>query len=113
MFGALTADDYSEGHATNWLRETVDAHRPIVDGALANVFERVIARRQPETANAMAALSAQGYVPHLCGAGPSFFLIAPPEREIDGISDRIRELGFEPRLVRTLQRAAALTIERI
>jgi 4-diphosphocytidyl-2-C-methyl-D-erythritol kinase len=113
MFAALTPDHYSEGHATNWLRETVDARRPIVDGALMNVFERVIAREQPETANAMSALSAQGHVPHLCGAGPSFLLLAPAEQEIGGISDRIRELGFEPRLVRTLPRAASLAIERL
>jgi hypothetical protein len=73
----------------------------------------VIAREQPETANAMSALSAQGHVPHLCGAGPSFLLLAPAEQEIGGISDRIRELGFEPRLVRTLPRAASLAIERL
>ena len=113
MFAALTPVDYTEGHATNWLREAVDARRPIVDGALMNVFERVIARQQPETANAMAALSAQRHVPHLCGAGPSFFLLAPSERDIDGISGRIRKLGFKPRVVRTLPRSASIAIERI
>jgi 4-diphosphocytidyl-2-C-methyl-D-erythritol kinase len=113
MFAALSPDDYSEGHATHWLREAIDAGRAVTDGAMMNVFERVIAAQQPETANAMAALAAQGYVPHLCGAGPSFMLLAAPEHDIDGLAERIRQLGFEPRRARTLTRAAALAIERI
>ncbi len=108
MYGALTPDDYSDGYVSIGVREIVEASRPVVDADLANVFERVTAELQPETAIAMDALRAQGHVPHLAGSGPSFYLIEPAS---DSLTDRIRDLGFEPRLVASLPRAAALRIE--
>lgn len=111
MYAALTPDDYSDGDATIGVRETVEAGRLIADAALTNVFERVVAAMQPETANAMNALRAQGYAPHLCGSGPSFFLLAKDEGAIEAMSDRITQLGFEPRITRTLSRTDATRIE--
>ncbi|HEY7801735.1 MAG TPA: 4-(cytidine 5'-diphospho)-2-C-methyl-D-erythritol kinase [Dehalococcoidia bacterium] len=108
MFGALSPDNFSEGEATLGLREAVDAARPLSDAELSNVFERVIATTQPETALAIDALSAQGVVPHLAGAGPSFFLLLRDASAFDAISPRVRDLGFEPQLVQALPRADAL-----
>jgi 4-diphosphocytidyl-2-C-methyl-D-erythritol kinase len=113
MYAALSPDDFSEGDATIGAREIVASGRPMIDEAFANVFERVVTRMQPETANAMAALRAQGYAPHLCGSGPSFFLLSRRHDEIPALSDRILELGFEPRVTRTLSRAEALRVERL
>jgi len=110
MYAALSPDDYSDGDATIGVRETVEAGRMILDEELYNVFERVASSMQPETEKAMDALRAQGHTPHLCGSGPSFFLLhEEPQRSV--LSDRIRELGFEPIAVRTMSRAAALRIE--
>ena len=51
----------------------------------------------------MDALRAQGYVPHLCGAGPSFFLLLAGGADgATTLSARIAELGFEPRAMRAL-----------
>jgi 4-diphosphocytidyl-2-C-methyl-D-erythritol kinase len=113
MYAALTPNHYSEGDATLGVRETIEMLRPVTDGQLANVFERVIDEMQPLTANAMIALKAQGYAPHLCGSGPSFFLLVDDERALAELSDRIAQLGFEPRVARVLARADATRIERL
>jgi 4-diphosphocytidyl-2-C-methyl-D-erythritol kinase len=113
MYAALTPDDYSEGDASTGGREAIDAGRALVDAQLANVFERVIAGMQPDTANAMNALRAQGYAPHLCGSGPSFFLLVADDSTIGAVSERITRLGFGPHRVQALPRRDATRIERI
>jgi 4-diphosphocytidyl-2-C-methyl-D-erythritol kinase len=106
MYEALTPAMYGEGDATLGVREVIEAGRPLEDGHLANVFERVPEQMQPERGRAFDALQADGLRPHLAGSGPSFFLLA------DGVDDarveeRMRALGFEPLRARTLRRDAA------
>jgi 4-diphosphocytidyl-2-C-methyl-D-erythritol kinase len=112
MFAALSPDDFSEGYVTIGLADAVEAGRSIVEAELNNVFERVTTLMQPETENAMDALRALGAAPHLCGAGPSFFVLLDSARD-DVLQARVRALGFEPRVVRTLSREDALRIERL
>ena len=112
MFEALTPDHFSEGSATIGVRETVVARRRVTEPELENVFERVTAKVQPHTEVAMDALRAEGLAPHLAGAGPSFFLLLDDTaRGRDEMLRRIRGLGFEPRVVRTLSRSRALRLE--
>lgn len=114
MFRALTPDHYAEGDATLGVRETVQAGRMIVDEDLNNTFEHVVTTMLPETEKAMEALRALGYVPHLAGAGPSFFLLYPGGADLaHELSGRIRELGFEPRPAHALRRELALRIEDV
>ena len=113
MFAELTPADYSEGYVTIGLGETAVAGHQIVDDGLNNVFERVAATLEPETANAMTALRAIGCTPHLAGAGPSFFLLVENEAQATPLADRIDELGFEARMVHTLSREDATRIERV
>jgi len=113
MYAALKPAQYSEGDATIGVRETVEAGRELADAELANVFEHVVAEMQPDTANAMNALRAQGLAPHLCGSGPSFFVLVPDDRAVEDVHKRIRATGFAPRSTRALPRAAATAIERI
>ncbi|MBF6599681.1 MAG: 4-(cytidine 5'-diphospho)-2-C-methyl-D-erythritol kinase [Dehalococcoidia bacterium] len=113
MFDALSPDDFSEGDATFGLREAVEAGRALSDGELMNVFERVLTKQQPDTALALDALAAQGQAAHLAGAGPSFFLLLDRRADAAALSARVRDLGFEPRRVRALGRAAALRTEDV
>lgn len=115
MFDALTPDDYGEGSVTAGLEDVVEAGRSVVDGEMNNVFERVIARLHPETQIAMDALRAQGLAPHLAGSGPSFFVLLDPlaRHGAEALVDRVRSLGFEPRIVRALPRDEALRIEEL
>lgn len=115
MFDALTPDEYGEGSVTAGLEDVVEAKRVVVDEEMANVFERVIARLHPETQNAMDALRAQGLSPHLAGSGPSFFVLLEPQAHhaAEALSDRVRSLGFEPHIVRTMPRVEALRIEEL
>lgn len=114
MFRALSQDHFAEGYVTIGVREIVEKGRMIVDEDLNNVFEHVTARMQPETEIAMEALRAQGRTPHLAGAGPSFYLLLPDGAEgAHDLSRRIEDLGFEPRVVRTLPREEALRIEEM
>jgi hypothetical protein len=86
----------------------------IQDAHLSNVFERVTSRQQPDTERAMDALRAQGYVPHLAGAGPSFFLLYGGGADLaHELGNRIRELGFEPVTTHTLARARALAMREL
>jgi 4-diphosphocytidyl-2-C-methyl-D-erythritol kinase len=109
MYSALGPGDYTEGDASAEVEDVVRAAREVYDGAIANVFERVLATAMPESARAMAALRDGGLSPHLAGAGPSFFAIAAHDRE--KLIERIDEVGLEPRVVRTLSRVDALRVE--
>jgi len=110
MYEALKPAWFSEGYVTIGLEDAVEAHREITDGELANVFERALSSMQPETERAMDALRAQGLQPHLAGSGPSFYLLTGTNVETERLSQRIADLGFEPRVVRTLPRGEALRI---
>ena len=114
MFGALSPHDFAEGYVTIGVRETVEAGRMLGDDDLANVFERVTSKMQPETELAMQALRADGYAPHLCGAGPSFFLLYGGGADLaHELSGRIRGLGFEARPVHALKRERALRLQEL
>jgi 4-diphosphocytidyl-2-C-methyl-D-erythritol kinase len=112
MFRALTPEHYGDGYVTIGLEDVVEAGRNVVDAKMNNVFERVVGRLHPETKIAMDALRAQQRTPHLAGAGPSFFVL------LDGgdpgaLCDRVRALGFEPRVLHALSRDDALAIEEL
>jgi 4-diphosphocytidyl-2-C-methyl-D-erythritol kinase len=111
MFRALAPAFFSDGEVTIGLCNAVDAGRRLNGEELNNVFEHVLAETQPQTALAMDALIDQRVIPHLAGAGPSFFVLLEDEREAPALSKRIGELGFEARLVHALKRADALVIE--
>jgi 4-diphosphocytidyl-2-C-methyl-D-erythritol kinase len=111
MFDALAPNDFSEGYVTIGLADAVESSHQIDDAMLNNVFERVTAKMQPETENAMDALRALNYSPHVAGAGPSFFVLLPDETQRRALELRIKDLGFEPRMVHALPRTDALRIE--
>jgi len=112
MFAALTPAHFSDGDVTIGVREVVVSGRMIADENLNNVFDRVVGTMQPATELAMDALRAQGYVPHLAGAGPSFFLLYPGGADVEReLAERVDRAGFEARPVRALSRAEALRIE--
>jgi 4-diphosphocytidyl-2-C-methyl-D-erythritol kinase len=114
MFDALTPEHFAEGYVTIGMQEIVESGRMIVDDSLNNTFQHVTGKVQPETELAMDALRAQEYMPHLAGAGPSFFLLFPGGADLaDELSRRVRELGFEPRLTHVLRRERALRIEQL
>jgi 4-diphosphocytidyl-2-C-methyl-D-erythritol kinase len=113
MFAALTPDHFAEGYVTIGLADAVESGHTITEGMLNNVFEHVTLKLQPETELAMDALRAQRYTPHLCGAGPSFFVLLEDASQQRALELRIRELGFEPAIVHALGRAEALRIEEL
>ena len=113
MFRALSSAFFSDGEVTLGLHDAVDAGRRLNGEELNNVFELVLAETQPDTALAMDALIDQRVMPHLAGAGPSFFVLLEDDREVPALSKRIAELGFEARLVHALPREDALAIEEV
>ena len=114
MFAALTPDDYADGDVTLGVRETVEAGRMIHDELLNNVFEHVTRRMQPDAERAMNALRSEGYAPHLCGAGPSFFLLYGGGADhADALARRFRETGLEPCPTHAIRRKQALRIEEL
>lgn len=114
MFDALTPDHFAEGYVTIGVQETVQAGRMIHDDLLNNAFEHVTSKMQPDTERAMDALRAEGYVPHLCGAGPSFFLLYGGGADYaDVLARRLRETGFEAQPTYALRRDQSLRVEEL
>jgi 4-diphosphocytidyl-2-C-methyl-D-erythritol kinase len=114
MFAALSQDFFADGYVTDGVRDAVRARRELVDEELNNVFEHVTAQMQPDTELAMDALRAEGFAPHLAGAGPSFFLLVRNDAApVTDLHARIRSLGFEPRPVQVLSRERALHMQEI
>ena len=111
---ALTPDDYGDGDVSIGVRETVEAGRMLHDEMLNNVFEHVTPRLQRDTERAMAVLRVEGYAPHLCGAGPSFFMLYGGGADhADLLARRIRETGFEPMPVHAVGRGESLRMEEL
>lgn len=114
MFSALTPEHFVEGYVTIGVQETVTAGRMIHDDLLNNAFEHVTSKMQPDTERAMDALRAEGYVPHLCGAGPSFFLLYGGGADhADVLARRVREIGFEAHPTYALRRDQSLRVEEL
>jgi 4-diphosphocytidyl-2-C-methyl-D-erythritol kinase len=111
MYRALQPHDYTEGDASDEFEDIARAQHEVNDGAIANVFERVLLTSMPATARAMAALRDGGFSPHLAGSGPSFFSLSDDQRE--SLIERIRGLDLVPRIVRALPREDALRIEEL
>lgn len=111
MYAALSPDDFSDGYVSIGVRDVVQAGRLLGDGDVNNVFERVLARQMPETERAMDALRAEGYAPHLCGSGPSFYLLYPGGADLAAtLSRRVAETGFVPMATHCISRERALAV---
>jgi 4-diphosphocytidyl-2-C-methyl-D-erythritol kinase len=113
MYGALTADDFTDGSRTNACVAAVLEGRPLHDEDLYNAFERVAYERfEGLEAYREALLSAGARAVHLAGAGPALFTLAAGEASARGMLGRLHPgLSGQAFVARTLGSAEALAEE--
>ena len=79
MYAALGAGRYGDGSRSEALAARLRAGEPVRDGDLENVFEAVLGDVDAEAGEAFARAGGLGFGrPHLCGAGPAFFILRDP-----------------------------------
>lgn len=110
MYGALTAEDFSDGARTSALAARIESGEPIEDSMLCNAFERVAYEKFDGLAEFRDwMLEAGARSVHLSGAGPALFALAngePEARAIRGRMNRARR-GERVYVVRTIPAAEA------
>ena len=113
-YGALHPHDFTDGAGARRLAQRLQRHAPPPTADLANAFERVVERTEPELVAHYAAYGAAGALRlHLCGAGPAVYLLVTEGAKVAELRRDFGALGATVIEARTLPRAAALHIERI
>lgn len=111
MYSLLGAGLYTDGAATERLRAAIEGGGAVEDGHLLNVFQALTADVFPGLDGYAAALrSVSGVEPHLAGAGPALFALAPDPEAARAWSERLRAQGVEALPVRTLAAAEATRV---
>jgi 4-diphosphocytidyl-2-C-methyl-D-erythritol kinase len=113
MYGALTAEDFSDGSRTASLAARIERGEPIEDAMMCNTFERVAYEMFPGLGGFRDwMLEAGARSVHLSGAGPALFALAngePEARAIRGRMNRARR-GELVYVVRTIPAAEATLV---
>lgn len=112
MYAQLAPGDYTSGAASERLAARIRRGLPVRDRDIVNAFEAALPTAAPTTSAAMDALRALGHVPHLAGAGPSFFLLLGPDDDDARFVARASSAGgWTATIARSLSRQAALAME--
>jgi 4-diphosphocytidyl-2-C-methyl-D-erythritol kinase len=111
MYAALSPNDYSDGHKTRVLAESVQRGLPLSSEDLFNVFGGKIGQLVEPVRGAMALCRDAGVPVFACGSGPGFFSLAPVS-ELPPLLRRglHHDWGVQIAGCRSLNRAEATTI---
>ncbi len=113
-YGALHPHEMTDGTRARRLAARIARNAPPPTADLANVFERVIERTEPELVAHYARYTAVGAPRmHLCGAGPSVFVLILEDAKAAELRRDFRREGATVFEARTLGRAAATAIEEL
>jgi 4-diphosphocytidyl-2-C-methyl-D-erythritol kinase len=114
-FGALTAKDFSDGKHAQRLAASLARHAPPPARDLVNAFEAVIERSDPELLMHYVSYRAAGAPQlHLCGAGPTLFVLVSKRAQLAALRRGFEAAGAEVIETATLPRAeaTAVTVEQ-
>lgn len=109
LYGALTAALFTDGAVTAEVARRVEAGETPPDESIVNVFEGVMEAVLPETDRAMRALAREGLRAHLCGAGPSLFVVLGGA-DLAEARRLLERQGWRAVVARTLGRHAAAEV---
>jgi len=111
-YADLHRHDFSDGGRSKRLAARVARKAPPPTTDFVNAFESVIERTEPELVAHFARYAQAGAMRlHLCGAGPSVFLLIHENAKSAELRRDFRSVGATVFEVRTLGRAAATAIE--
>lgn len=111
MYAWLAPAHYTDGTVSERLAARIERGLPVRDVDIANAFEAVLPNAAPATAAAMGAFRALGRIPHLAGAGPSFFLLLKPDDDPTLPATTAASMGWAATVAGSLSRQAALAME--
>jgi 4-diphosphocytidyl-2C-methyl-D-erythritol kinase len=113
-YAALHAHDFSDGSRTKRLGARIARHAPPPANDLANTFERVIERTEPELVAHYARYAQAGALQlHLTGAGPAVYLFIHEGAKAAELRRDFRAVGATVFEAQTLRRDAAVAVEEI
>ncbi len=112
-FAALHPHDFSDGERAKRMAHRMERGAPPPASDLWNAFEAVVERTESELLAHYGAYAREvGGAPlHLAGAGPAVFLLAHERAKVAELRRDLEAAGADVFAVRTLPRAAALSIE--
>ncbi len=111
MYRALTEGAFSDGSHTGRLAAKLWRNEPVADDDVVNAFETVMAAEQPETSRMFGELRARGLRPHLCGAGPSLFLLVGDAENPAGVASVLQRGRWRWSEAHTMGAAGTLAAE--
>ena len=111
-YGALTADDFSDGEHVRRVAGRVGRGAPPPVNDLVNTFEGVVERSEPELLAHYASYRKSG-VPqiHLCGSGPMVYLLVSDLAKVKALRHDFEMLGADVIDTRTLGHRDAVAIQ--
>ncbi len=111
-FGALGHGDWSDGGRARRLAHRIARGAPPPTADLANVFEAVVERTEPELVAHYARFAriAGGRL-HLCGAGPAVYLFVHEDARVSELRRELEATGARVFVTATLGRAAATAVD--
>ncbi|GMU39574.1 MAG: 4-diphosphocytidyl-2-C-methyl-D-erythritol kinase [Chloroflexota bacterium] len=113
-YAALHPHEFTDGLRARRLAARIARKAPPPTSDLANVFEAVVERTEPELVAHYARYTAAGAPRmHLCGAGPSVFMLILKDAKVSELRRDFRAQGAAVFEARTLGRAAATAVEEI
>lgn len=111
LYGALQAEQWSDGQSTGALAEHIRAGGSVVDAALVNTFDVAAAHIYPDFLTLRSRLAdAAGTAVHLTGAGPSLFALFGSRTEAAGAARRMAGLGARTFVARSVARRPRITV---
>jgi 4-diphosphocytidyl-2C-methyl-D-erythritol kinase len=142
MYGALRAEHYTDGTATEALAARIRKGKKVAEQDIYNVFglaptpegtrsrrsaERLSAQTPPMTTLRLTTQPAPGMKrarsetrrtttsssSHLCGSGPAFFFLARSDEHAAALADGLRDMGLEVRQTTTIAAPEALSITKL
>ncbi len=111
MYAALRPEHYSDGSRTERLADRLRADEPVRDEDVYNVFEQVLPKVDPNTAETFQRAADLGLgQPHLAGSGPAFFFLLASEQPAEPLLRLLQgddRLGLRATEIATLPAAAS------
>jgi 4-diphosphocytidyl-2-C-methyl-D-erythritol kinase len=114
MYGLVGPEDYSDGHKSRVLAETLRRGLPVAASDLFNAFDRHVRAAIEPAGRAMALCRNAGLAVLACGSGPGFFSPMPAEHLPPLLARELQhEWGVRAVACRTLGRAEATAVREV
>jgi len=103
LYGALRAEDFSNGSQVREIVGVVERGENLAGRVLPSGFARAVRHLVPEIDRVMDAVREHGASPSLCGAGPTVLSLHAEEADAVSLAEELRAAGLDARVTQTSQ----------